>query len=257
VALYVYGLMRAQDAADAASGKRSDTAPALRAVEHQGLSALVSQMPEGAIRLRRESLLAHSDVLQTAFAHGPVLPLRFGTSFPDEAALERELLAPRADVLLARLDALEGAAEMQVKATYLEEPLLRSVLAGDPRLARAAERIRGLPAAATHFERIRLGEAIGAAIQGRREADAEALLGRVSSLAIAVAIGELQHERMVLSASFLVHRSKLEEFDAAVEQLSESYASQMQFRLLGPMPAHSFADREWESAGENMSSAWA
>ena len=57
---------------------------------------------------------------------------------------------------------------MQVKATYLEEPLLRSILAGSTSLTQAAARIRALPPAATHFERINLGEAINKAVDARQ-----------------------------------------------------------------------------------------
>jgi hypothetical protein len=175
-----------------------------------------------------------------------VLPLRFGTALADEGAVQRDLLVPRREHFRARLDALERKAEMQVKATYLEEPLLRSILAGDPRLAQSAQRVRELPADATHFERIRLGESIAAAIGGRRATDAQELLDLLRPLALAVVVGEPQHERSVFNGAFLVDAEHLKEFDAAVERLSRARADHMQFKLIGPMPAHSFADREWE-----------
>src|SRR5947209_5752172 len=170
MALYVYGIMRAQDASKAADGER------LEAVAQDEVAALVRQVPDDERRLRRETILAHADVLQAAFEHGPVLPLRLGTAMADASAVTGELLAPRADVLAHRLDALDRKAEMQVKAIYAEEPLLRSILEGDPAIRRAVDRSRRLPPAATHFDQIRIGEAIAAAVQARRAADGEALL---------------------------------------------------------------------------------
>jgi hypothetical protein len=250
--LYVYGLMRARDA-PAACRKVKAGGSGLSAVEHEHVAALVSSISEDDLKLRRETLRAHTDVLQAAFRHGPVLPLRFGTALADEEAVKRDLLAPRAEHFRARLDALEEKAEMQVKATYLEEPLLRSILSEDPELARSAQRVRELPSDASHFERIRLGEGIAAVIGKRRETDAQELFDALRPLALAVVVGELQLERSVFNGAFLVEAGRLQEFDATVERLSRERADRMQFKLIGPMPAHSFADREWE--GETVAAS--
>lgn len=236
MALYVYGIMRADDAAKAADGA------GVEAVEHGGVAALVKEAPDDALRMRRQTILAHADVLQAAFKHGPVLPLRLGSAMADAGSVARELLAPRAEPLAQQLDALDGKAEMQVKAVYSEEPLLRSILDADPALRRAVDRSRRLPAAATHFDQIRIGEAIAASVQARRAADGEALLGVLRPLARAVSVSEPHHERAVMNAAFLVDAEELGPFDAAVEQLSRVRASEIEFKLIGPLPAYSFAD---------------
>lgn len=254
MALYVYGLMRAEDGSRAAESRPQDS---LDSVEHEGVCALVRSVGEGNLRLRRETALAHSDTLQAAFEYGPVLPVRFGTVLPDAQALQAALLAPRATALRARLEALENLAEMQVKTTYLEEPLLRSIVQGDPRLAQAAARIRELPPEATHFERINLGEAVHNHVTARREADAHRLLEQLRPLSVAVSVHEPNHERTVLNASFLVARQDLDEFDAHVERLSEESTATMRFRLIGPMPAHSFAEGSWDARETSGSGQWA
>jgi len=259
MALYVYGLMRARDGGAAIAAPEASEQK-LRAVEHDGVCALVSSVPDGPIRLRRESLLAHRDVLQAAFAHGPLLPLRFGTVVEDEQTVVHQLIASQHGALAARLDALEGKVEMQHKVSYLEEPLLLSVLGGDPGLARAATRLRELPEAASHFERIRVGEAIAGAVQARGSADGQALLDALSSYAVGVSVSPPRQERMLLNAAFLLERSRLEEFDAAVEELSAGRAAQMSFKLIGPLPPHSFADGSWQAVGDSSqreAAAWA
>jgi hypothetical protein len=245
MALHVYGLMRAEDGDRVLRAEDRD-GPALATVVHDGVCALVSEVPDEGRVLRRETALAHSQILQTAFECGPVLPVRFGTVIRDPSALERDLLAPRTAELRSRLDALEAVAEMQLKASYREEPLLRSILASQPDLADRATRIRGLPPAATHFDRIALGEAISGAVQARRELDSRRLVDGLSSLAMAVTVSEPHSERAVLNASFLVARERLDEFDAAVEELSEQHAREMQFHLIGPMPVYSFSEPGWE-----------
>jgi len=234
--VYVYGVVRA--------GGAAHDAPAVRAIECGGLSALVSDVPDKSVRIRKDSLLAHDEVLREAMQAGPVLPMRFGVVMPDEAAVERTLLAARAPELAARLDALEGKVEMQVKATYAEEPLLRSILAREPEAAALARRVRGLPAEASHFDRIRLGELIAAAVQARRELSADELIAAVSPLAAAVSLGDPLHERMALNAAFLVERERAGDFDGAVARFAAQRAGELELKLIGPLPPYSFTERE-------------
>jgi hypothetical protein len=255
MALYVYGIMRAGDASRAVSGIRSADVAAADAIEHGEISALVGAMPDTGPRLGRKSIVGHADVLQAAFEHGPVLPLRLGTVMPDAEAVERELLAPRKSALAMRLDALEGKAEMQVKATYREEPLLRSILEANPKLRQQIDRNRGLPAAATHFDQIRIGEAIAHAVQVRQATDSEALLGELRPLALAVSVSGLHHERAVLNAAFLIDSADLDGFDAEVERLSRDRGADIDFKLIGPLPAYSFADGEREAVGTTTKGA--
>jgi|SRR5579875_779761 len=242
MALYVYGIMRPGEARRAAEAINREARHRVQVVEGERASALVSPMAAGDLRLRRETVMAHADVLQAAFAHGPVLPLRFGIVVADADSLAREVLEGPFQQPSERLDTLDGKAEMQLKATYCEEPLLRSILAHDSALRRDAQRIQKLPPAATHFERIRLGEAIAAAVEVRQLADRAALLRALAPLAVAHAVGRPHHERAVANLSFLVRRESLARFDRAVEALSRERADEMEFKLIGPLPPYSFAD---------------
>ncbi|HLY49973.1 MAG TPA: GvpL/GvpF family gas vesicle protein [Solirubrobacteraceae bacterium] len=258
MALYVYGIMRAGDARRAVAAVHEAQSRPLDAVEASGICALVSPTPEAEPRLRRENVLAHSDVLQAAFEHGPVLPFRFGTVVTDAETAVREIISPDAERLGQRLDALDGRGEMQVKATYAEESLLRSILSEDPGLTRLVSRTQSLPAAATHFERIRIGEAIAAAVQSRRAVDQDALMRPLLPLSIAHVASSPQGERGVLNAAFLVDLGGLGEFDEAVEDLARKHGAEIEFKLIGPLPAYSFADRDWQPvARARVEAGWA
>ncbi len=259
MAQYVYGIMRTDDAGGAVQAARAvRSARQVGAVEHRGVSALVSGIPDGELKLQRDAILAHSDVLQAAFEHGPVLPFRFGTVVAGAETVVAELLAPNAEGLAARLDGLDGKVEMQVKAVYREEPLLRSILVHDPALRRSVQRTQGMPAAATHFERMRIGEAIAAAVQSRQAADQRMLLEALAPLALAHSVSTPHHERAVLNAGFLVAREDLAAFDQAVEATCEERGDEIEFRLIGPLPPYSFADRDLGSLQPSRAGArWA
>ena len=242
--LYLYGLMRADDLGSTDAFAAGEHAPPVDCIVHDGVAALVSAVEGQPVRLRRAAVTAHTEVLQRAFEHGPVLPLRFGTVVADAEALKDEFLARRGEQLKSQLDQLAGKGEFRLKVSYLEEPILRSILAQDVALRRSAEQVRELPEAASHFQRVGLGEHIALAMQARRDHDVQQVLAELAPLAFAVEVGPLQQPAMVLNASFLVAEETRERFDATVERLASERAELMQFKLIGPLPAHSFVDTQ-------------
>lgn len=242
--LYLYGLMRADDLGTSDALAAGEQAPPVELIVHDGVAALVSPVEGEPVRLRRAAVTAHTEVLQRAFEHGPVLPLRFGTVVPDAEALRDEFLAPRGEAMKFQLDQLVAKGEFRLKVSYWEERILRSILAQDVSLKQFAEELRGLPEAASHFQRVGLGERIALAMETRREDDVQQLLSELQPLAVAVEVGALQQPAMVLNASFLVAQEMRDRFDAAVERLASERAELMEFKLIGPLPAHSFVDTQ-------------
>ena len=63
------------------------------------------------------------------------------------------------------------------------------------------------------------------------------------------------HEWSVLTASFLLQRSALEEFHSAVADLAERSEQRLQMRCLAPLPPYSFVDLPLEPI--EAEAAWA
>jgi hypothetical protein len=154
--------------------------------------------------------------------------------------VRHDLLQAHREELRRQLAELHGKVELRVRAVYEEERLMREVLAEDPALTRLRDSLRGVPEAATHFQQIQLGEGVARAVETKREAEAEQILDALSPLALAVEVSDPAHERVVVSASFLVEAERLSDFDAAVDRLGRAQAERMRFRYTGPLPPHSF-----------------
>jgi len=211
--LYVYGVMRGDAPAPSRTGV-GDTP--VKTVERGSVAALVSEVPGESVPGRAKNLTAHTEVLRAAMDGGTVLPMRFGVLMPDEETVKRDLLATREAWLTGMLDALDGRVEMTVSAMYREEVLLNEVVAHDATIRTLRERVRTRPAAATNFERIRLGELVANAVEARRTADASAILDALRPLADAYVPGDPLHEQMVVNAAFLVRRDRLTEFESRI-----------------------------------------
>jgi hypothetical protein len=188
----------------------------------------------------RQAMTIHARVLEEAHALGTVLPMRFGMVMDDEEEVRRRLLEPHHEALAAQLTEFQAKAELKLRATYEEEPMLREIVKDDQDVARLRDSLQGMPEDATYYGRIQLGELVAQAVQRKREVDAARILDTLAPLALAVDVADPPHERIVLSASFLIERDGMEAFDAAVDRIGEAQAGRMRLKYTGPLPPHSF-----------------
>jgi len=236
---YVYGIVEAGSTKP--RGRGIAGAP-LRVVASEDVAALVSEIDSHDVRLGRDEVLLHADVLERALGRGTVLPMRFGVVMSDAEEIRSRLLEEHAAELSAQLAEFAGKVEIRIRATYEQEPLLREVVREHPEIASLREAVRGESNDATYYERIRLGELVAAAIQRRRGHDGRAIVDALAAAALAVEIGEPAHERIVVQASFLVDRDRLVEFDAILDDVAGDYGGRIRFKYVGPLPPHSFVE---------------
>ncbi len=239
MAQYVYGIVEAGTTKP--RGRGIGGAP-LRLVASEDAAALVSEIASRDVRLGRDELLLHSKVLERVHARGPVLPMRFGVVMSDDEEVRSRLLEEHGPELRVQLAEFTGKVEIRIRATYEEESLLREVLREHPQIASLREAVRGRPEDATYYDRIRLGELVAAAIQRRREHDAQAIVDALAAAALAVEVGQPVHERVVVQASFLVDGARSAEFDAILDEVAGQYGGRIRFKYVGPLPPHSFVE---------------
>jgi hypothetical protein len=233
---YVYGIVRAGASLDpvAAIG---DGQSEVRLIESGDIAALVAAGPE---RATRDIVLGHGRVLEAVLESSPVVPLQFGMVVTDDDAVRGEILEAHHDELAGFLDRLEGRVQMTLKVYYHEDVVVAEILSSNPKLAELRAAIQGRTEDESRKQRIALGEGINAAMDKRRQRDGEAILERVRPFADAISLEPPEDELMVAHVALLLQRDRLEEFDAAVEELAQPNVELMRFRLLGPMPAYNF-----------------
>jgi len=175
---YVYGVVRAGDDRVPADLAGVDDAP-VHLVAHGEIAAVVAvitvERPPG----RRRDLVAYSQVLDALAASGSVVPVQFGSVMSDQDSVVQDLLAPSEEHFTELLDELQGRAQFNLNATYLEPVVLAEVVADDPEIAELRERTRDLPEEAAYGDRVRLGELVARAMEDKRAYDVEVLLAAV------------------------------------------------------------------------------
>ncbi|MEU0511171.1 MULTISPECIES: GvpL/GvpF family gas vesicle protein [unclassified Amycolatopsis] len=238
--VYVYGIVPSDVETDPEARGVGDPPAEVRAVKHDRIAALVSEVPRDKPLGRPEDLTAHAALLDAAAAEVPVLPLRFGAVVTDEDAVRTELLEANQDDFVAALDELEGKAQYVVKARYVEETILREILESDEKLAQLREAIRGKSEDATRNERIALGEGIGNAIAARREADTKRVADALAEIGAQVAPREPTHEEDAVHLACLVETAKQSDLEEAVDRVARDWSGRAEVRLLGPLAAYDF-----------------
>jgi hypothetical protein len=243
---YVYGIIRT-DARVPDDLTGLDDKP-VSVVSHGRCAALVSELKRERPLGDRADLIAHQRVLDAFVASDvEILPFRFGAALNSREAVERELLTENGERLAQALDHLEGRQELRVKGSYVQDAVLREVMAEDPQVAELNERLRTIPADAAdavYYDRLRLGELVAQSVKRRRDHDGARLLEILSPAATAVVPHTPVREEDVLDASFLIEREKLPEFQQAVEKLSQDHQDRIQLRLIGPLPPYDFVPEQ-------------
>jgi hypothetical protein len=240
---YVYGVTRA-DATLPDDLAGLDDHPVSLVVDGGTCAAIVSALPRDRALGERADLVAHQRVLNALVDAGtPVLPFRFGAALADRDAVAKELLAGNADRFGAVLDRLQGRIELRLKATYVQDAVLREIMESEPEIAELARRLRDVPpdiADAVYYDRVRLGELIAQAMQARRDEDGRVLLDGAAAAAEAAAPKPPVREEDVLDASFLVAADRRAEFEEAVDALGRAHGDRIRLRLIGPLPPYDF-----------------
>ncbi|GLY82200.1 GvpL/GvpF family gas vesicle protein [Actinoallomurus iriomotensis] len=243
---YVYGIIRA-DASIPDDLTGVDDQP-VSLVAHGPCAALVSDLAQQRPLGERADLLAHQRVLDVFVSAGvDILPFRFGAALGSREAVEKELLTENGERLSQVLDGLKGRQELRVKATYVQEAILREVMTEEPEVAELNERVRNVPedaSDAVYYDRVRLGELVAQSVKRRRDEEGARLLDGLAPAASAVAAHPPVREEDVLDASFLVERGKLADFQRAVDALAGDTEGRLTLRLVGPLPPYSFVPEE-------------
>jgi hypothetical protein len=172
-----------------------------------------------------DALWVHERVVERMMADRAVLPMRFGSKLPDEAAL-RDVLATRQQELLATLERVRGRIEVGVRAM---QPV-----GGDP-ASNNSRPVASVPIAATGREYLE-----AKLRDGRRvEREAAALHEPLASLAVAVSRQPGRAPDELLRASYLIEAPVLARFRATVERLQRTHPGAA-ILCTGPWPPYSF-----------------
>jgi hypothetical protein len=210
-------------------------------VEHADVSAVVEPIPDAGDVPATRFVRAHARVLDGIAARCAVLPVRFGTVLASRDAVVQELLAPDQSRLLAMLAELQGRVQLILRARYVLETVLAEVVRENPDITTLRERTRSLPDEAGFADRVRLGELVSQAMDTKRAADREVVLGAVQPHVERWSVRRSGGLEGVLDLAVLVDAQALPELEEHTRAAAERTAGRVDLQLVGPMAPYDFA----------------
>jgi hypothetical protein len=241
-AVYVYGLVSAKtELPDGLEGL--GPSGQVWTIEQGDIAAVVGDVPEDRPLGTRTDLLAHERVVDEIAAVAAILPMRF-PAVVEEPGVTEELIGPNHDRFAGDLAELDGRVQFTLKGRYIEDVVVREVIEGDEEIAALSARVRELPEDASYYDRVQLGELIVSTLEARREEEAAQMLERLEPFVVASAPHTPAQPDDVLDVAFLVERTKLQQFEDAVEELGRDLHERVRMRLLGPLAPYDFVTAE-------------
>lgn len=216
----------------------------LTAVRSGRLAAVVSseEPPDDA---SDQDAVDHLEVVTALVAEGPVIPLRFGTVAPDEAAVRDEVLEASREAFEQHLTATADVVEVLAVVQFEEDAALREVVARDDLAGRGADDALA--------DRVAFGEQIVERLVGAARAWADQMLGRAIEHAEAVAALDTPEPTSVRYA-LLVRRDRLADLDAEMRRVPTADVVPSHVEYVGPLPPVDFPLET--TADDSGSSRW-
>ncbi len=219
-------------------------------VVFEDLACVVSDSPDMKYDSTRANMMAHETVIERVMiGEGfTVLPIRFGTvtrkgPTSPEDDIRYKLLKSRFKEFHDRHSEMEGKVELGLKVLWRDEKaIFDEIVAENEEIRRFRDSLGGRAPEATHFDRIRLGEMVKAALDAKRDREAKKLLFRIRPITDKVRENKIIMDMLVLNVAFLIDKRREEAFDELVRKLDDELGERIVLKYTGPNPPFNFCE---------------
>jgi len=178
----------------------------------------------------RKNLLGHERVLEAAMKAGDrtLLPLQFGLVTETWEHVIKELITPHGDGLKRLFNKLDGRREVSVKVLWQPDEELNQLMAEDDELRQERDRLEGKQLSMD--EVVRIGQAIEAAGEDRRDIIVDAFREALNPVAVEVIENDPMTNAMIYNAAYLIPWDTEAEFGQAIEALDGQFEDRLRIR---------------------------
>jgi hypothetical protein len=217
-------------------------------VNHENLAAVVSDTEFEEIDPTQRNVRAHTVVQDELLKEYTLLPMGFGMVANDGDEV-RNLLEKNYHGLFREAKRLSGKIEVGLKVFWDQEAMMKELEGRSKELSRVKERIK----TASSPEQVqslmmkggKLAERVAVAWKTKYAQPAYDHLRELSSDA---RVNNPVGVKNILNASFLIDKSKENEFRDEVYKLDSEYKGRVNFKYVGPLPPYSFINLKLETA---------
>ncbi|MFC7319914.1 GvpL/GvpF family gas vesicle protein [Halobacillus campisalis] len=208
-------------------------------VHYQDAAMVAAEVPMKIYHPNKENLMLHQQVISNVMdKEDTVVPISFGNVFHSTEDIEVLLknLYPQLSKLFPQIkNKIEVGLKVVGKKEWLENQISK-----DSKVMQKKSEVSKKSEDAGYFDRMKLGEMAQKffkSLQQEIEQDIHAPLVKYSDSAKA---NDPIGEKMLLNGSYLIDRSKEDQFDEKVNEMHEKWKDKVDFKYTGPWPAYNF-----------------
>jgi hypothetical protein len=217
-------------------------------VNHENLAAVVSDTEFEEIDPTQRNVRAHTVVQDEVLREYTLLPMGFGMVANDWDDV-RSLLEKNYHGLVREVKRLSGKIEVGLKVFWDQEAMMKELEGRSKELSRMKERMK----AASSPEQVQSLMMQGGKLAERvavswKTKYAQPAYEHLRELASDARVNNPVGVKNILNASFLIDRSRENEFQDEVYKLDSEYKGRVNFKYVGPLPPYSFVNLKLEPA---------
>ena len=187
-------------------------------------------------------LARHQEAIEEIMDYSTVLPVKFGTLLESDDQV-RTLLNLGHDDFQRTAKMIGSAVEFDVAVTWDPADVFAAI-ANEPEIAAFKEQVAALPPEESLRGRMAIGQLVKTRFDERRTQLRDELVNELTHAVSQWQLNPVMDDSMVANVACLVSDSQLSALEHKVYELDERHGDRLQFRLVGPLPAYSFASVE-------------
>lgn len=246
---YIYCIMDdhgKRDYGPVGIGSQGDS---VHTVIYKDVAAAVSDSLVSEYPVSKENTLSHMKVIEMIMNDNTVLPVKFSTvAHANKARSTAERI--RLEILKARYHELKGLlgrmankVELGIKAIWVDmEKIYKEIVDENKDIGILKRKISAGNPAQSYSLMVNLGKRVKHALEAKRSSEEEMILNTLKGICFDRRCNKTFGDNMITNSSFLVDKSRLEEFDKCVEKLNSVYDGRIRFRYVGPVPPCNFVE---------------
>lgn len=184
------------------------------------------------------NLSEHERVLETVMKQTTILPMRFGTVAENEREMML-MLRKHHHAFRRALAKLEGKVEVEIEVLWRDmKKVFDEIVEANPKL----KRLKSSDAPKQRDDVIMAGQMVYQLLQEKKKKEAEGIVRSLKKHALEFQTDSSTADEIIMRGSFLIDKTRLAEFDRALDAVDAKAGALMRFKYFGPMPPYGFTN---------------
>lgn len=254
---HLYGVIEASNGLNFGAIRVGDRDDKVYLVKDKGLSLVVSNTPFADYKTMPKALilkylLDHQKVVERVMESYPILPFKFGSLAHTEKEAG-EILFQGYNLFESLFPWVRERVEFELVVTWDREKIFNLLYEEEPEIRFLQEMIGKNKSNGDDLSaKIKLGKLVHECLQQRRLLFKGKILSGIEVCTESRCDHESMDDLMILNTALLLQKKKESELGSRVQELDDTFAGNLCFKLIGPLPPYSFLcfEIEWADAKE-------